>query len=422
MGDTIGLTDGAEGTAGTGSVQLTRDWLAGFEPGPATVFGNLAVFPLRAALRSDTKTEQAGEPAYLTLGEALADGSFSITEQSESGSVEQLVALNDGAKPVLLVDGEELIGAKQNRIINLTVLVPARTKMKIPVSCVEAGRWDYNSAVFSEADHFYNARNRARKSSRVSGSMERGQGRQANQSAVWEEVGELRDRVAGSHSPSGALDHAYRDHSKTLNQYVGAFRVAADQVGAVFAINGEVVGLEAFDSTRPYQVVADKLIRSYALDAIAADRERAAREKAAGEKAATGGEDKAAESEAMPTVSPTAAAEFIAGLSDVEANSYPALGLGEDVRFGTGDDPGADTGGDSAGGPGARRGSGDGISEGTPNWSGGQGSARQRSSRGSRSRRGQRQAQAGSGISGGALVAEGAPLHVCAFAAEASAG
>ncbi len=124
----------------------------------------------------------------------------------------------------------------------------------------------------------------------------------------------------------------------------------------------------------------------------------------------------------MPTVSPTAAAEFIAGLSDVEANSYPALGLGEDVRFGTGDDPGADTGADTSGGPGARRGSGDGISEGTPNWSGGQGSARQRSSRGSRSRRGQRQAQAGSGISGGALVAEGAPLHVCAFAAEASAG
>ena len=395
------------------SVQLTKDWLAGFEPGPATVFGNLAVFPLRSTPRSDTKTEQAGEPAYLTLGEALADGSFSITEKSESGSVEQLVALNDGAKPVLLVDGEELIGAKQNRIINLTVLVPARTKMKIPVSCVEAGRWDYNSAVFTEADHFYNARNRARKSSRVSGSMERGLGRQANQSAVWQEVGELRDRVAGSHSPSGALDHAYRDHSKTLDQYVGAFRVAADQVGAVFAINGEVVGLEAFDSTRPYQSVADKLIRSYALDAIAADRERAA-----GEKAATGGEDKAGVAEAMPTVSPTAAAEFIAGLSDVEANSYPALGLGEDVRFGTGDDPGADTGG----GPGARRGGGDGISEGTPNWSGGQGSARQRSSRGSRSRRGQRQAQAGSGISGGALVAEGAPLHVCAFAAEASAG
>ena len=395
------------------SVQLTKDWLAGFEPGPATVFGNLAVFPLRGTPRSDTKTEQAGEPAYLTLGEALAHGSFSITEQSESGSVEQLVALNDGAKPVLLVDGEELIGAKQNRIINLTVLVPARTKMKIPVSCVEAGRWDYNSAVFSEADHFYNARNRARKSSRVSSNLERGLGRQANQSAVWQEVGELRDRVAGSHSPSGALDHAYRDHSKTLNQYVGAFRVAADQVGAVFAIDGEVVGLEAFDSTRPYQVVADKLIRSYALDAIAADRETRTHEKAA-----TGGEDKAAESEATPTVSPTAAAEFIAGLSDVEANSYPALGLGEDVRFGTGDDPGADTGA----GPGARRGGGDGISEGTPNWSGGQGSARQRSSRGSRSRRGQRQAQAGSGISGGALVAEGAPLHVCAFAAEASAG
>jgi hypothetical protein len=40
-------------------------------------------------------------------------------------------------------DGEQLVGAKQNRILNMTVLVAAETEVTIPVSCVERGRWGY---------------------------------------------------------------------------------------------------------------------------------------------------------------------------------------------------------------------------------------------------------------------------------------
>ena len=53
---------------------------------------------------------------------------------------------------VLFLEGEELVGAKQNRILNTSVLLPARSKIKIPVSCVERGRWAYKSKHFgSEA-------------------------------------------------------------------------------------------------------------------------------------------------------------------------------------------------------------------------------------------------------------------------------
>src|SRR4051794_15815709 len=61
---------------------------------------------------------------YVTLEQAIPLG-FCITELEEAGSVPELLASNPLESDVLLYDGEELIGAKQNRILNITVLVPA---------------------------------------------------------------------------------------------------------------------------------------------------------------------------------------------------------------------------------------------------------------------------------------------------------
>jgi hypothetical protein len=78
---------------------------------------------------------------YLVLDDALATGRFRITEVSEGGSVPRLLAINDTSSPVFLLDGEELVGAKQNRVLNLSVMLAPNSKTEIPVSCVEAGRW-----------------------------------------------------------------------------------------------------------------------------------------------------------------------------------------------------------------------------------------------------------------------------------------
>jgi hypothetical protein len=92
-----------------------------------------------------------GEPGYRLLDEALAEGCARVTEVSEAGRVPELRFINGGARPVLLRDGEELLGAKQNRILNLTVLAPDHQAIVIPVSCVEAGRWQAQSADFGSA-------------------------------------------------------------------------------------------------------------------------------------------------------------------------------------------------------------------------------------------------------------------------------
>src|SRR6266498_1481531 len=94
--------------------------------------------------RADPKAE------YVTLEEALPLG-FRITEVDAAGSVPELLASNPLESPVLLYDGEELLGAKQNRILNVTVLLAAKSDTRIPVSCVEEGRWNARSAEFGTA-------------------------------------------------------------------------------------------------------------------------------------------------------------------------------------------------------------------------------------------------------------------------------
>ena len=53
---------------------------------------------------------------------------------------------------ILILDGEELVGAKQNRIVNTTILIPANSTITIPVSCVEQGRWSYDVLKKKESD------------------------------------------------------------------------------------------------------------------------------------------------------------------------------------------------------------------------------------------------------------------------------
>ena len=61
----------------------------------------------------------------------------------------QLVLKNAGTLPVLLLDGEHLEGAMQNRVLNATVLAAPEHETVIPVSCVEQGRWGYRGSAGS---------------------------------------------------------------------------------------------------------------------------------------------------------------------------------------------------------------------------------------------------------------------------------
>jgi len=101
---------------------------------------NLTVFPLTWTHPQDT--------FYILLGNAIEAGQAVVEEVTEAGSVPNLAVTNKADWPILIPEGEILIGAKQNRVVNVSVLVAAGTKFVMPVSCVEAGRWRYQSRHF----------------------------------------------------------------------------------------------------------------------------------------------------------------------------------------------------------------------------------------------------------------------------------
>jgi hypothetical protein len=94
--------------------QALRDLTLG-EP---LAHGALTVIPLLAP--------GALDPGWLTLAEA--GDAVTIEEVSEAGAVPTLRLTSTAERPVLLLDGEELIGAKQNRVLNTTVLVAAHAR------------------------------------------------------------------------------------------------------------------------------------------------------------------------------------------------------------------------------------------------------------------------------------------------------
>ncbi len=206
------------------------------------------------------------EPAYEMLTQTNLD-KVQVTEISDSGSVPVLKVTNALEVRVFLMDGQELIGAKQNRILNTDVMVPPRSTIDIPVSCVEQGRWSHKSAQFTpgrSASH----RIRAAKAERVRASLKEKRGHDANQSAVWNEVAQT-SICADADSPTAALADAYAHREKDLAQFRLEIKLPENTVGTAVFKNGEFMGLDLFDRHSTLTYFWSALADSYAIDVLA---------------------------------------------------------------------------------------------------------------------------------------------------------
>jgi hypothetical protein len=141
---------------------------------------NMTLIPLLAP--------DAGEPDYLILEEALGKGVVEITEVSLGGSVPDLKLINKSASKLLVVDGEELVGAKQNRIVNANFLIAGLTEITIPVSCVEQGRWSYRSRNFASGEKVMSANLRLKNQRAVAMNLKEGIGYRSDQGMIWRKL------------------------------------------------------------------------------------------------------------------------------------------------------------------------------------------------------------------------------------------
>lgn len=211
-------------------------------------------------------------PTYQTLTEAWKREQVTVTEVSEGGSVPNLKVTNLSDQPLVLVDGEELVGAKQNRIVNTTMMLEPNSETVIPVSCTEAGRWRYNSRHFQDAGVIMAAKARYNKSERLLYNLKMKAQYDADQSGVWKDIDHLH-RKSGSHSQTGAMHDAYLQRAQDMKEYLQAFPLQPGQQGMVVFLNGRPVGADYLSRPEAYTHLHDKLLKSHVIEAVSEKKE-----------------------------------------------------------------------------------------------------------------------------------------------------
>jgi hypothetical protein len=243
---------------------------------------------------------------YTTLDEGLAKGLLEVTEVGDAGAVPVLKVANKGDAMAFLMAGEQLSGGKQNRVLNASIMVAARTELPIPVSCVERGRWGYRSRHFGSAGSSSHSELRrmmhksATRAYRATGTPSSDQGE------VWREV-DRKLSESGSCSDTMMLQQAYEDTAPELAAVEQTLRVPEGASGAVFAYGGQIVGFDLFDRPATLARLWPKLVRAYAIDARAAK----------GTAAVTADEVRT----------------WLRGAGQAKEETFKSPGLGDDVRL-----------------------------------------------------------------------------------------
>ena len=247
-------------------------------------------------------------PAYATLDEALDAHWIEILESTESGQVSRIKIINHSEHMIFLMAGEQLVGCKQNRVLNSSIMVPPKAEMPLPVTCVERGRWGYSSRAFSSAgtSSYYGLRammsGQAYKSYRFVGTPT------SDQHAVWTEVSRKLD-ATGSPSRSHAMQDVYRNINARLKELEEKFPAPTDCNAAVFAVAGDVVGSDFFDKNETLRKLWPKLIQSCSLDALERPSQNAT------------------------SASPNDISTWLERTTKATQERFPSPGMGSDVRI-----------------------------------------------------------------------------------------
>jgi len=266
-----------------GTVGAAKQWLQAVEVGDGMHCRNLTVFPL--FWKGEAEVTSAEQPPswggegggtgkkvrYQLLADAIEAKQAVVEEMGEGGEVPLLAVRNDGALPVLIPEGEILIGAKQNRTVNLTLLVAAKTQMKMPVSCVEAGRWSRKSRHF-EAKAWAHPKLRELKV-RSAQLNRRAMGMaRSDQGAVWNEVDE---HLYALKVPTSTRDvvASFDVAENQLGKYREQVDLPKKACGFLAARGDEVVGLDLFDVPETLHKLWRRMSDAYFMEATREKRQ-----------------------------------------------------------------------------------------------------------------------------------------------------
>lgn len=280
--------------------KILSNYLSSLEFGKQQQFKNMGVIPLLTSINHS--------PKYLSLKEALEKSLLTVTEVSQEGSVPELKVMNKAEIPVLMLDGEELVGAKQNRVLNTSILLKKTQETKIPVSCTEQGRWSYTSKELTDSNVITHTKLRRAKARSVTQSLKRSRRFEADQGEVWGEIHAL-STDTGVYSPTTAIKDIFETKAKDLEEYLKSFAYMPHQKGLLVIINDEAAGLDMVSLESVYKALHPKIVKSYAMEALLQKEEKSKE----------------------PTVEQAMA--FLKAVAKCKEKKYKSIGHGWDYRF-----------------------------------------------------------------------------------------
>lgn len=315
--------------------QALIDSIAPLVPGPPRTVGLLTLIPL---------TGSSSEARFTSLATPGIADLLQVRELDEAGRVRSLVVDNRSPFPAFLLDGEEILGGKQSRVVNSSILVPAGAETVIPVSCCEAGRWARSvDGRFRTANRAMPSSMRSSKSARVSASLRRTGTHDGDQRAVWAEIEEY-SALRGVRSRTSAMGDVFEADRQELEQLIEQVEPLSDQVGVIAIVGDALLAVEVLAVAGLYAEVHRKLLHSFGSEAIlrasrgAHTRGRHPRtDRILAVLAANGVPPEViaqVEEAAAAAEPPTAhrALRFARGVLEGEATTHSTAGLGADIR------------------------------------------------------------------------------------------
>lgn len=243
------------------ATETLGEMLAGpIEVGEPDVCANLAVYPL---ILAGAKLEYRSA--------AAAGAAVSIGERKSGASVGDLYVGNSSPHKVMLYEGEELVGAQQNRVIDVTTLIEPGSEISVAVTCIEAGRWDgsRHGELFNRANRTADADLRGKKKRAMMEQAARGLEARPSQGEVWEEVDSRQADFAVS-SPTDSLSEVFERREDETAAIADAINLRGGQCGMVAAIDGRTTVVDLVSRPEVFADLHSALVAGYALDSLRA--------------------------------------------------------------------------------------------------------------------------------------------------------
>jgi hypothetical protein len=224
---------------------------------------NLTLYPVRLA--------SSNGGAVVSVDEVL-DSDLGEFRELKTPRVDEIEFENRGDKPVLMLDGEEITGSLQNRIVAASTYVEPHMAANIGVICAEEDRWEELGAFTTGYCSYPGIRAIL---------LGRGRRKDGLQQSVWDEI-ERKMTVTRTLSATSSMHDIYSNLDDEISRYVEDFAgLNHDTVGFIGVAGGKILGLDIFAGPAIYRKYEGKLLRSYALDAIEHRRAETVRANAA---------------------------------------------------------------------------------------------------------------------------------------------